>query len=277
MAAKRGIERGEVALRVSLKNTNSVELVDIGQSFEALGELYEAFVHRHGYDKTPGNAKLYLVDIHRGSIVADLKGYLDQASFVLNHLDVLAGFIGNMNELIEFFRLQRSLKGDDLPTRAEAERIARFVEPVAKDGGAQFNLAVQGNTTVNVTNITINSERANAIQNNVRRYLGPPVPESGLFEREVLYLEQMRRGTKTSAGDRGVIEKFSPRPVKLLFMTEEVKAAIIEKPENPFQMSYVVDGEVSTARGEPALYKIAKVHEAIGPATKGRRRRRVAY
>jgi hypothetical protein len=253
MAAKREADRSEVALRVSLKNTKPVELVDLGQSFEALGDLYESFVHRHGYDKTPGNAKLYLVDIHRGSIVAELKGYLDQASLVLNHLDVLAGFIGNVNELIEFFRLQRSLKSDDLPTRAEAERVARFVEPVAKDGGAQFNLNVQGNADIKITQITISSERANAVQNNVRRYLGPPVPENGLFEREVLYLEQMRRGTKTSAGDRGIIEKFSPRPVKLLFMTEGVKAAIIEKPENPFQMSYVVDGEVSTARGEPAL------------------------
>jgi hypothetical protein len=276
MAAKKRTQHNEVALRVNLKNTSPVELVDIGQSFEALGELYEAFVHQQGYDRSPGNAKLYLVDIHRGSIIADLKGYLDQASFVLNHLEVLAGFIGNLNDLIEFFRLQRSLKGDDLPTRAEAERIAKFVEPVAKDGGAQVNLTVQGDATVNITNITINSERANAVQNNVRRYLGPPVPESGLFEREVLYLEQMRRGTKTSTGDRGVIEKFSPRPVKLLFMSEEVKAAIIENPENPFQMSYVIDGEVSTARGDPALYKITKVHEAIGPIKKTRRRRRAA-
>lgn len=104
------------------------------------------------------------------------------------------------------------------------------------------------------------------------------MPESGLFEKEVLYLEQIRRGTKTSTGDRGVIEKFSPRPVKLLFMTEEVKAAIIDKPQNPFQMSYIIDGEVSTARGEPALYKIAKVHESIGPtlSRKARKRKRAA-
>jgi hypothetical protein len=57
----------------------------------------------------------------------------------------------------------------------------------------------------------------------------------------------------------GVIEKFSPDPVKLYFMSEEVKAAILEKPENPFLMDYIVDGIVSTARGDPALYKITKV------------------
>jgi hypothetical protein len=63
-------------------------------------------------------------------------------------------------------------------------------------------------------------------------------------------------------------------------MSEEVKAAIVEKPQNPFQMSYVVDGVVSTARGEPALYKIAKVHEALGPSrarrTRARRGRKAA-
>ena len=59
------------------------------------------------------------------------------------------------------------------------------------------------------------------------------------------------------------IEKFSNRPVKLLFLTPEAKAAILDKPENPFKWAYVIDGEVSTVEGEPALYKIAAVHEAI--------------
>jgi hypothetical protein len=33
-----------------------------------------------------------------------------------------------------------------LPTRAPAERGAKFVEPVGKDGGAQFNLNIQATT-----------------------------------------------------------------------------------------------------------------------------------
>ncbi len=129
---------------------------------------------------------------------------------------------------------------------------------------------------VSITHINFNSERANAIQNNVRRFLGPQIPELGTFDKEVLYLEQIRRGSATSVGDRGVIERFSVRPVKLLFMSEEVKAEIIDKPQNPFQMSYIVDGIVSTAHAEPALYKIIKVHEALGPRGNkraGRKRR----
>jgi len=257
----------ELTLRLKLENSKPIELVDIAQSFRALGEQYESYVSSKVAGG--GKAKLYLVKLRGGSVIADLKGYLDQASFVIEHLDVTAGFVANLNELIEYFRIQRTIARDDpkTPTRSEAERVAKIVEPVAKDGGSQLNIAIQGDAHFH---LHIDSERANALQNNVRRFLGPVVPEVGSFEREVLYLEQMRGNRASSVGDRGIIEKYSSRPVKLHFMSEEVKAAILEKPQNPFLMAYVVDGVVSTAHGEPALYKITNVHEAIGPSKAAR-------
>jgi hypothetical protein len=64
----------------------------------------------------------------------------------------------------------------------------------------------------------------------------------------VLHLHQMRGVPKTSTGDRGIIEKFTKKPVKLRFMTPDVKARILDQPGNPFKMAYVVDGEVSRGR-----------------------------
>lgn len=255
----------DVGLRVTISNTRPVELIDFGKSFEALGQLYEDFVHDNGFESAPGNARLYVVDVHRGSIVAELKGILDQASFVLDHVEVLAAFMANIHDLIEFFRSQ-SLNSpkEKLPSRAEAQRISQVFEPVAKDGGSQISFVVSGNTApVTIKHIVVNSERANAVQNNARRYLGPTVPDSGRFNNEVLYLEQMRGNSRTSVGDRGVIERYSAKPVKLIFMSPAVKAEIVDKPRNPFRTTYLVDGEVSTARGQPALYKIYEVHEAI--------------
>lgn len=269
----------EVRIRVRLANKKPVELADLGQSFKALGEQYEEYVSRV---PGAGEGKLYVVKMHKRSpLVADLKGFLDQASFVVDHIDVIAGFVTNLSDLIEYFRMLGPLRPDpNAPTRAEAERVAKIIEPVAKDGGSQFNIVVQGDVHVHA-NINLDSERANAVQNNIRRFVGKPVPETGSFEREVLYLEQMRGNRSSSVGDRGIIEKFSARPVKLHFMSEEVKAAILEKPQNPFLMDYVVDGVVSTARGQPALYKITRVHEAIGPAkaaraSKPKRRKKAA-
>lgn len=258
----------ELRIRVRLANKKPVELVDLGQSFKALGEQYQDYVARVA---GAGEGKLYVVRMQqRSPLVAELKGYLEQASFVVDHISIIAGFVTNLSELIEYFRSLGTIKQESgAPTRAEAERLAKIVEPVAKDGGSQLNIAIQGDVHVHV-NINLDSERANAVQNNIRRFIGKPVPETGSFEREVLYLEQMRGNRSSSVGDRGIIEKFSTRPVKLHFMSEEVKAAILEKPQNPFLMNYVVDGVVSYARGQPGLYKITGVHEAIGPASTAR-------
>lgn len=260
----------DVGLRVTISNTKPVELIDFGKSFEALGQLYEDFVHENGFESAAGNARLYVVDVHRGSIVAELKGILDQASFVLDHVEVLAAFMANINDLIEFFRTQSSnSRKENPPSRAEAQRISQVFEPVAKDGGSQISFFVNGNTApVTINNIVVNSERANAVQNNIRRYLGPTVPDSGRFSNEILYLEQMRGNSRTNVGDRGVIERFSAKPVKLFFMSPAVKAEIVDKRRNPFRTTYIVDGEVSTARGQPALYKIYEVHEAITDKSK---------
>jgi hypothetical protein len=46
-------------------------------------------------------------------------------------------------------------------------------------------------------------------------------------------------------------------------MTPEAKASILDNPENPFKMAYVVDGQLSTVEGKPALYKVTVVHDAF--------------
>jgi len=73
----------------------------------------------------------------------------------------------------------------------------------------------------------------------------------------------MKNDQHSKTGDRGIIEKFSKRPMKLHFMTPTVKGVIVDQPENPFKLVYVVDGEVSTADGQPGQHKIYNVHAAL--------------
>lgn len=257
------IEPEDVALTITIRNTKPVELIDLGKSLQALGQQYEQFVHSHGYESQAGNARLYVSELETGSIIAKLQALLQQGSFVLDHIQVFAGFVGNLTDIINYFRTQSEKPPENI-SHDEATRLSQILEPVAKDGGASISINVTGNTAaVTVNTIVVTSESANAIQNNVRRFLGPPIPEHGRFEREVLYLQQVRGEVSSSVGDRGVIEAFSKRAVRLNFMTPAAKGAILDAPENPFKMAYVVDGQVSTVRGEPALYKISTVHETL--------------
>ncbi|MHC2584906.1 hypothetical protein ACVI1J_010504 [Bradyrhizobium diazoefficiens] len=119
----------------------------------------------------------------------------------------MAGFLGNLNDLITFFTL-RDIKTveETNVTRAEAERLSRALEPIAKDANAKITFEIHGNTApVTVNNIVVTSERANAVQNNVRRFLGPAIPQNGRFSSEVMYLQQIRGDANTSVGDRGVM------------------------------------------------------------------------
>ncbi|MGJ5088507.1 hypothetical protein ACQR06_23480 [Bradyrhizobium sp. HKCCYLRH1065] len=255
-------------LVVRFDNRRPVDVADLGLSLQALGKEYEEFVLAQ-HEPAPTNARLYIARVETGSILLVLETLLDQASFIFKHVDVFAGFLTNLQELIDFL-LQTKGKAKDAATvkPSSIERVSTMVEPVAKDGGSSLtiNVNVVGNTApVNIQPIVINSERANAIQNSARRLLGPQLPTSGQFKGELLRLHQMKSDVTAKTGDRGIIEKFSKKPVKLHFMSPEGKAAILDQQDNPFKMAYVVDGEVGTLDGVPSLYKIYQVHDAIEP------------
>jgi hypothetical protein len=234
----------------------------LGASFDALGHEYQRFVHKHGYDDISGNAKLYIAQIRPGSILVELKALLEQGSFIIDHLQVLAGFITNLQDLINFFSAAPTPKQPRV-TRDEAESVSTLLQPIAKDSGGQLTINLTGNTgPITINAVTINSQGANAVQNSIRRYLEPSLPRRGRFERELLYLDQMRGDARAKAGDRGVIERIYPKPVRLQFSTPEAKGEILERPTNPFKMAYEVDGHVTTSGGKPTLYRITAVHDA---------------
>jgi len=270
------VGKTDVTFEVHYKTGQPVELADLGDSFRSLGRQYEDYVNRHGYDQTPNNARLYVTDVRKGSIIVTLIHLLEQGSIVIKDLDVLAGFYTNLKDLIDYFRSQQSVPPEEI-TREDASRLSRIVEPAAKDGGGAISFVFNATSQPIITNnIIINSESANAIQNNVRRFLGPtPPPDPGSFEREVLYLQQMRGDVLSKVGDRGVIERFSTKPVKLHFMTPESKSAVLDTPY-PFKVAHVVDGQVSTVKGEPALYKVTNVHETLRAAETRRPTRKPA-
>jgi hypothetical protein len=253
---------GEPTLEIVLKNERPVQFRDLTGSLDALGDHYENFVFSRGYDPLAGNVRLYVKELRSGSIIAVLQSLAEQASFVQDHLEMMTAFLTNFDDMMKFFLAYFPAEhARPLPIyRTDAERLNQVLEPVAKDGGSQLILSVAGD--MNLT-VNIGSQEANAAQNSIRRFLGPQLPQFDFFTQEVLYLRQVRDDASSRAGDRGVIEKFSPKPVKLLFLTPEAKRMILDQPDNPFRLAFIVDGEISRIGGEPAAYKIYAVHESF--------------
>jgi hypothetical protein len=110
-------------LTIKIENKKPIELLDLTASLSALGQNYEEFVFSHGYDPKAGNVRLYITELRSGSIIAELQSLADQASFVLDHLDVFAGFVTNLDDLIKFFLNQKIATPEPI-SKIAAEQIS---------------------------------------------------------------------------------------------------------------------------------------------------------
>ena len=270
---------GDGLLTFKFDNKAPVALEDLTASLNALAQSYEDYLVATGEALPQTGVKLYVHDLRTGSITAVLQAIAEQGHLLFGehgvvpvvqsafeHADTIGGFIVSLNDVIQFFLVNQDKKE---PSKKEADQIVKILEPVAKDNGSQLSVGFNGSVAFNAPtffgpiHFHYNSQEANAVQNNARRYLGPTLPTNQTLRDELLTLHQVRGDSKARSGDRGIIESISKAPVKLLFSSEDIKKGILDSPENPFQRVFVVDVEVKTVDGKPALYKVLALKDSF--------------
>ncbi len=254
----------DAVLRVEIKNSRPVDLIDLTTSLMALAQSFQDYATSATGDPLPDNMRLYVKEMRSGSVIAELVTLSDQAQWIADNIEVLAAFVGNLDDLMKFF-MGREPSTSEPPTRKQAGQIVSIAEPIAKDSGAQLNIQVMDGGVVNIQQtINITSTEANAMQNGARRFLGPALPASYVAADQLMTLEQVKNSAKAKTGDRGVIETVTDKPVKLQFLGEEAKRKVLELDhENPLQCAFLVDVEVRSVQGRPTLYRIIEVKDVI--------------
>lgn len=250
----------EAKLVVEYQITRPVELLALTASLMAIGEQYKKYAISAGHELAEANVRLLVSQIKQGSIIAELVSYSDQISWVLKHHEVLAGFATHIIDIAGW--LLKYSGGLAEVNKQDIQQIGHIFDPVANDSGSQMFINVSGEAAPRIE-VNYNYGQANTIQNNIRKIVDARPLGSERFEKEVLYIRQARDDVRSKAGDRGIIEKFSPDPKKLIFTDDKAKQTILDQAENIFKLAFVVDGEVSYIEGNPALYKIDRVHEAF--------------
>lgn len=256
----------ESILIYEFQNKRPVDLLDLTASLTAIGEQFKVFVQRHDSALVEDGYRLYIKEVHSGSVIAELLAIASQSSLVAPFIPLVAQFGQELSDLIEFFKGAKEVRDivKELGLgKKELQQYSNVLELVAKDSGSQLNLTATHGGVINVA-ISVNSMEANAAQNSMRRLI-EAVPETitGLQRDQVLYWYQMRDDAVKKPGDKAIIERFSRTPVNVRFYNEDVKREMIDKPENPFKKAFVVDVDVSTIDGKPILYKIMEVKEAL--------------
>ena len=245
-------------LRVSIHHTRPMELSDLSNSLWSLAAFHDRYAVRTGMAIGDDRARLYVREIRSGSVIVDLVSQVQNFALFAEAgksvLDFAAAFIGTM----------RFFKGDgDEPEgikKSDAENIKGFLEPIARDHGATFNIGThQG--PIQVNNYFGTSTDSNVIQNQASRWIeAQREPIRGIQTNCLFYFFQARDMLGSRTGDLGIIERITKRPVKTIIDGEALKASMLN--EALFRTAYVVTVRVETIEDQPRLYTILEVTES---------------
>ena len=248
-------------LRVEIKNDHPIALDDLAASLGALSDEYREWVQESSDVAVTDDLHLFVRELRSGSTIADLVALAP----------VALPFVENANTVIDFasylkFAIGALLKRDnqtaELPQHSY-KNLPSILEPIAKDSGSQLNVSTVVNGDVNIY-LHVDHVEANAAQNAARRSLKESAqPVTGLHQQVAMSMHQARNDVKSSAGDRAIIESIYPKAVKVVFASEELKRQVLQRAENPFEGGYLIDVQVETINGRPAIYKVLTIHDTL--------------
>lgn len=251
-------------LQITINNTKPVVLTDLTMALLGVGEQFERFIENETTEHHQAGSELFIKEVRSGSIVVEL---IAQAL-------PIAPLLWQGGSLLEWSEYAKSVlewlggKLNEAPkslTKNDLKQWSNILEPIAKDHGSQLNFSVSSGGTV-INQFFINSEQANAAQNEIRRQIGVlDEPNDHIQKKRVMTWYQTKFDETSQTGNKAVIESISKSPVKVIFEDIAVKKALMSgdsrfgKPWN--ELAYIVDVKVQTVRGVPKVYTVVAYYE----------------
>jgi hypothetical protein len=250
-------------LEIKINNVRPLGLEDLSLSLLAFSHQFHKFVESETNKETDIGSELLIKEVRSGSIIVEL---VSQAAPIVP-LFWEGGTLVQWSKVVEDTCKWLLGKIDTPPkklTKQDLQEWNKFVEPVAKDNGAQMNINVSDNGKV-INQFIINSTEANAMQNRIGQMIeGLDTPEDNIHRRKVMYWYQTKFDPNSETGNKAIVDDLSKSGLKVIFENNEVKAEMLHvdpKFGKPWQeLAYVVDIEVQTVREIPKMYKVLKYY-----------------
>lgn len=241
-------------MTVIIKHQNPIDLLDFSNAMLALSDQYVRVMAQQSV-MIPEDARLYIRGVEKSSILADLVAMAPATLGFMSDLNTTVQFAGYLKDSFGYFKDQEGSKPS--ADRKDLTNLHNILTPIAKDRSAQINICAE------TVNLNIDSLSANAVQNAIQRELeAMKEPVAGLHRGVLLRLHQMR-DAKSRAGDMGIVEGISKRPVRLRFASESLKAKVVGGDGNPFLSAYLVDVRAETIDDRPVMYMVMDIMESI--------------
>lgn len=245
-------------LEVTIHNEKPVVLADLTLSLLGISQQYQKFVESETNQDYQAGAELYIKEVRKGSIVVELIAQAMPVVPLIWSGGSLSEWLNYAKSTIEWLLGKAKTPPKEM-SKQDFKQWHSILEPVAKDNASQLNITVSDGGTVN--QIFINSQEANAAQNEIRRHLSAlESPEEHIQKRRIMYWNQTKFDNDSSTGDKAIIESITKKPIKVIFENTAIKEAILAGSSNykkPWQkLAYLVDVEVQTINNQPKTYTI---------------------
>ncbi len=254
-------------LQLHLEPDAPLEVAELTASLAALAHRYQTFVEEDNILGKGSDARLLVWSVSPGSIdiafLPDLQAAAGMFASLYDPLEFLTKF---GKTLKDFFGLFQTPKGvaDEKATLRDCNDAISIAAPIANHGGTQSITIVKGDLIIPILTTPAASARKIVTQAQSRKALIQQ-PGSEVRQRVPLVWSRLDRDKSKSDGrtpDKAIIEEIEAKP-KPVFFTDEMaflKKQMIADEDNPYQMVYFVDVEVSYASDKVASYRVVAYH-----------------
>jgi len=255
----------EVKLTIKLNNNQPVELNQLTASLNALGNQYDTFFKRSdSFDYNKNQRKLYISKLESGSIYAEL---IPVVMETINQANSIIEFSSYLKSCYDFF-LGTAKETKYILTKKDFIELSDIINPTANDYGSNLVIDVKGNNNTIINNIiTIDSTKANAIQNGLNKKSGDLMEDQPKqYSKVLMYWASANFNDKhDSNSGKVIIPEIDKKPKKVIFDNENdqilAMSSNIKFPNKNWQdLGYIVDVQVSYIHDNPNLYKITRLY-----------------
>lgn len=263
------MREGNSFITITLDLQEPVEIGDFASLFAGMGGQFDAYLREH-YPDMKGRAQMYVKEVRKGSIVADLMPNIPDLIGYMDSILIVLGFGALFSK-----RVRALVLGQHLPdaNKTDLEEIGKTIRALSHDTGGQMTIesvkVEQGVLSKNIE-LKLSTVEARKAEHTIAEQKKALDSVSNVDHERVLMTFERSRKSNTEldkTGELVVIEEVDERPKALIYGSEmvgqEIKHEIREADDNIYKKGFVVDANVRLRSGRVVGYVVTKVHQII--------------
>jgi hypothetical protein len=274
----RGAKKTGAQIIVELSTKQPIEVGDFVAAFTSVESQYAKFV-KQNYPDVTGEAKMFVREIKKGSIIAELLPFIphlllnmQSAINVMDQILIVDEFVRKYGGMLKAY-FKKNGKVEDA-SKSDLKDLMGAVVAIANDpdGKAAIKaVTFEDNKRKVKTVIEFDSKQAFHAVQNIEAHQRTLEHESHADHQRVLMVFRQSNVKNLPVGKRTgewvVIDEISDRELPLIYASDlaesRIKHEIREADDNVYKKGFVVDVNLHAKGPKPVAYRVTNLHQVI--------------